>query len=254
MPKPVYNNPSNDAGFTLAELLVASMLLTIVMTGVYLCFSSTVRLWRLGEANIQTYQDSRTALSIMTRELQNIIPGAAYLAEGSDDEFTFFAVAPPLDVDENADPQVIQIQYRTRQDPNGPGDILLREERLVKSPLPSEPPGEGEIDRTIVKMASEKDFELAYAVEDFKISYYWQPPEDDVHDATDSGPPDPVEFIVRDEHPKGSGVPQGMRIDLTLRDENAESGETTFTTYVVFRCPTTTLEEDSLQIEGGFIQ
>ena len=254
MPKPVYNNPSNEAGFTLAELLVASMLLTIVMSGVYLCFSSTVRLWRLGEANIQTYQDGRTALSIMTRELQNIIPGAAYLAEGSNDEFTFFAVAPPLDVDENSDPQVIRIQYRTRKDPNGDGDILLREERLVKSPLPSKPPEEGEIDRTIIKMASEKDFELAYGVEDFEISYYWLPPEEEAPDVSETGPPKPVEFVVRDEHPEGSGIPQGIRIDLTLLDANAESGETTFTTYVVFRGPTTALEEDSLDKAGGLFQ
>jgi prepilin-type N-terminal cleavage/methylation domain-containing protein len=253
MSKPVYNNPRNDAGFTLAELLVASMLLTIVMSGVYLCFSSTVRLWRLGEENIQTYQDGRTALSIMTRELQNIIPGTAYLAEGSNDEFTFFAVAPPLDVDENSDPQVIQIQYRTRKDPNGKGDILLREERLVKSPLPSKPPGEGEIDRTIIKMASEKDFELAYAVEDFEIRYYWLPPEKGVPDATDTGLPPSAEFVVRDEHPKGSGIPQGMRIDLTLLDENAESSETTFTTFVVFRGPTTALEDDSIEKDGGFL-
>lgn len=254
MSKPDFHKPGSEAGFTLAELLVATMLLTIVMSGVYVCFSSTVRLWRLGEANIATYQDARTALSIMTRELQNVVPGTAHLVEGGNDDFTFFAVTPPLDVDENSQPQVIQIQYRTRKDPNGEGRILLREERLVKSPLPSKPPGDGEIDRTIIKMASEKDFELAYGVKNFELRYYWIPPEDSVQDATNSGPPAPVEFIVRDDHPKGSGIPQGIRIELTLLDDNSESGETTFTTVVVFRGETTELEEDSIETVGGFFQ
>ncbi len=254
MHKPDNPNKPNDTGFTLVELLVASMLLTIVMTGVYMCFSSTIRLWRLGEANIQTYQDARTALSIMTREFQNIVPGTGYLAEGSNDEFTFFAVAPPLDVDEDSEPRVLQIRYRTRTDPNGEGKILLREERLVKSPLPSKPPDEGKIDRTIIKMANEKDFELAYGVKDFELQYYWLPPKDDVQDATETGPPQPVEFIVRDEHKKGSGIPQGIRIELTLIDANAESGERTFTTYIVFHGQTTQLEDDSLETEGALFQ
>ncbi|GMV90582.1 MAG: hypothetical protein AMXMBFR82_03600 [Candidatus Hydrogenedentota bacterium] len=254
MKKLVTNSRNGEAGFTLAELLVACMLLTIVMSGVFLCFSSTVRLWRLGEANIATYQDARTALSIMTQELQNVIPGTAHLVEGSNDDFTFFAVSPPLDVDEDSRPQVIQIHYRTRKDPDGEGRILLREERLVKSPLPSAPPGEGEIDRTIIKMAAEKDFELAYGVKNFELRYYWNPPITTVQDATDQGPPPPAEFIVRDDHPKGSGIPQGIRIDLTLLDDNGESGETTFSTFVVFRGATTELEEESIDTEGGAFQ
>lgn len=254
MHKPVNHKPFNDAGFTLVELLVASMLLAIVMTGVYMCFSSTIRLWRLGEANIQTYQDARTALTIMTREFQNIVPGTGYLAEGTNDKFTFFAVAPPLDVDENSEPRVLKIQYRTRKDPNGKGKILLREERVVKSALPSEPPDKGEIDRTIIKLAHEKDFDLAYGVKNFELRYYWVPPKKEVQDATETGPPQPVKFIVRDEHPEGSGIPQGIRIELTLIDANAESGERTFTTYVVFHGQTTQLKDDSLETEGAQFQ
>lgn len=254
MLKPDSNSRNSEAGFTLAELLVACMLLTIVLSGVYLCFSSTVRLWRLGEANIATYQDARTALGIMTQEMQNIIPGTAYLVEGSNDELTFFAVSPPLDVEEDSRPQVIQIQYRTRKDPNGEGGILVREERLVKSPLPSAPPDGGEIDRTIIKMDSETDFELAYEVKQLELRYYWLPPNTGIGDATDQGPPAPVEYIIREENPKGSGIPQGIRIDLTLQDDNSESGETTFTTFVVFRGATTELEEESIVTEGGRFQ
>ncbi|MCP4641108.1 MAG: prepilin-type N-terminal cleavage/methylation domain-containing protein, partial [bacterium] len=46
----------HNAGFTLAELLVATTLTVLVMGGVYVAFSSSIRLWRLGEANLRTYQ------------------------------------------------------------------------------------------------------------------------------------------------------------------------------------------------------
>ena len=243
-----------DAGFTLAELLVASMLLSIVMAAVYTAFSSSVRLWRLGEANIQTYQDARTSLSIMTRELQNIIPGAAHLAEGTNDEFQFYAVAAPMDVDEDSEPRVLFIQYRTKKDTDGEGKILLREERVVKSPLPSAPPGEGEIEATIIKMGNEKDFDLAAGVKDFEIRYIWRPPDEDVSPIPGDAAPEPVEFVVLEEHSKGSGIPQGLRIELTLLDANAESGESTFTTYVVFRGATSELDREFLDTKKAAIQ
>ena len=252
----VKRRTTHDEGFTLAELLVASLLLSIVMAAVYTAFSSSVRLWRLGEANIQTYQDARTSLTIMTREIQNIVPGAAHLMEGTNDTLEFFAVTPPMDVDEDSEPRVLCIQYRTKKDPDpdGKGSILVREERIVKSPLPSAPPDEGEIESTIIKMGNEKDFDLASGVKNFEIRYIWRAPEERPNAIPTEGPPAPVEFTVLDEHPKGAGIPQGIRIELTLLDPNEESGETTFTTCAVFRGATTELDREFLDMEEGAFQ
>jgi len=53
----------SNAGFPLAELLVATLLATLVMSGVYFSFNSSIRLWRNGERDLQTYQDARTSMT-----------------------------------------------------------------------------------------------------------------------------------------------------------------------------------------------
>lgn len=42
---------TRNGGFTLIELIVASTLMALVLSGVYLTFSTAVRSWRQGEAN-----------------------------------------------------------------------------------------------------------------------------------------------------------------------------------------------------------
>ena len=242
-------SPRHNAGFTLAELLVASTVLAIVLGTVYTAFSSSVNMWKIGEANIQTYQDARTSLDIVTRELQNMVPGAAHLFAGTKDEFAFYAVTRPMNVEDGADPQVLWIKYRVKADPDGEGKLLIREERPVESPLPSKPPREGEIDKTLVKLGSESQFELAEGVKKLEFHYYWLEPQED---AGLFGKPitTPAKFNIRDEHEEKSGIPQAIRIDLTLLDANAEKGETRFSTYAVMHGPTTLLTDGSLDAEA----
>ncbi|GMW02734.1 MAG: hypothetical protein AMXMBFR84_38700 [Candidatus Hydrogenedentota bacterium] len=237
------------SGFTLAELLVAVSILTLVMTAAYMAFSSGIRLWRLGEANLQTYQDARTSMAIMTRELQNFVPGAAHLFEGEDSEFVFYAVTPPMHPAEGSDAQVLWIRYRLRNDATQKGRTLVREERVVEDPLPSRPPEGGKIDRTRVRLGLRRSFDLANGVRDFSIEYLWQPPADleQEADATQAGqPPVPVAFIVQDHLGEGDGMPQGIRLRLTLYDPNADDGDTTFTAFVNVNGPSTRLEEPML--------
>ncbi len=240
--------PRHNAGFTLAELLVASTVLAIVLGTVYTSLSSSVNMWKIGEANIHTYQDARTSLDIVARELQNMVQGAAHLFVGAKDEFEFYAVTRPMNVEDGADPQVLWIKYRVKSDPKDEGKLFIREERPVESPLPSKPPRDGEFDKTIVKLGSESQFELAAGVKKLEFHYYWLEPE---KDTSLLGKPlnAPAKFIIRDEHEEKSGIPQAIRIDLTLLDPNAETGETRFTTYAVMHGTTTPLEEGSLDAE-----
>ncbi len=228
------------SGFTLVELLVACVLLSVVLGGVYVAFSSSVRLWRLGEANLRTYQDARTAMTIMTRELDRVAPRTAHLCQGKDDELEFYAIAQSMDVGEDALPRMMWIKYRLKQDPDV-GKTLVREEREVRSSLPRLA-GEDDMDATRVKLGRKHTFDLASGVLGFDIRYVWVPQEEEQSDLLDDEPSDaPVEFVMAEEHDEGAGLPQGIQLSLTLDDPNAEDGETTFRTLLTFRGPTATL-------------
>lgn len=247
------NQPSNNGGFSLAELLVASTMLAVILTAVYTAFSSSVNLWKLGEANTQTYQDARTSLGIFTRELQNMVAGAGHLFTGGPDEFEFFAVTRPMNVEDGSDPCVLKITYRLKSDPDGEGKLLIREERPVESSLPSKPPDEGSIDSTIIELGRESQFEMAQGVKAFKLQYYWVEPQEEL-DPLSPQAAQPAKFIIRDELEEGEGIPQAIRIELTILDPNAEDGESEFVTYAVIQGPSTRLEEDSLDAEEVTVQ
>jgi prepilin-type N-terminal cleavage/methylation domain-containing protein len=248
-----HNLQRNNDGFTLAELLVASTVLAIVMGTVYTAFSASVNMWKIGEANIHVYQDARISLDIITRELQNMVPGAAHLFVGGKDEFEFYAVTRPMNVEDGAEPQVLWIKYRVKSDPRGEGKLLIREERTVESALPAAAPKEGVIDDTIVKLGSESQFELAEGVKKLEFHYYWLQPEED-QDVLGKPVNAPATFDIVDEHEEKSGIPQAIRIDLTLLDPNAENGETLFSTYAVMHGPTTLVKDRSIDAEGFPIQ
>jgi len=241
-------NPQHNDGFTLAELLVASTVLAIVLGTVYTAFSSSISMWKIGEANIAAFQDARTSLDIVTRELQNMVPGAAHLFVGDDSEFEFYAVTRPMDVEEGAEPRVLWVKYRMKADPKSEGKLFIREERPVESPLPSKAPEDGNVDDTIIKLGSESQFELAASVKKLEFHYYWVEPKED-ESLLETDPGAPAAFLIQDEHEEGAGIPQAIRIDLTMMDPNAEKGETKFSTYAVMHGPTTKLEETSLDAE-----
>lgn len=245
-----------QGGFTLAEILVACTLLSIVMSGLYFAFSSSIRMWRLGEANLRTYQDARTSLRIMTRELQCIPRDAAHLCEGKDDEFEFFALVPPMDVELGEESRIMWVKYRLKESPSGEsGKLLVREERVVDGALPLPEDEQGDTSATRLDLGRKKTFELAAGVEDFELAYCWVPvlppgePPPVGEDLEEGTPPDPIWL---DEHNENDGMPQAIAIALTLQDPNAEEGETLFEQLVAFRGPTAQRVLDpSLQMKEG---
>lgn len=232
------------AGFTLAELLVATTLLAIVMTAVYTAFGSTLRAWRLGEANLHTFQDARTALSIMSRELNCALGGAEHLFQGKDDEFEFFTVSPPMNVAKGEGARVLWVKYRY----NRTGKSLVRQEAIVEKPLPLRPPEGEKVDEGRIKLGRKHKYDLASdSVLGFKVKYYWIPPVERKPDA----PPEWIEPIVLDESREDWGLPQGIQVKLTLKDINSESGKTTFTYRMSFRGPTTPYNEKKIGAIGS---
>jgi prepilin-type N-terminal cleavage/methylation domain-containing protein len=240
----------NNAGFTLAELLVATLITTLVMSGVYFTFNSSIRIWRNGEKNLQTYQDARTSMTFLNRELMQMLEGAGHLMEGDEDEIAFYAVATPFHDDDHQGARILWVRYRTKTNSGGPGRILVREERLVESPMPVRPKDSLEIDTSVVKLGRKRIFEIAEGVLDFELTYLWTG-EDEAQDALDQNELPDVTIYELDEHREGDGIPQGIRIALTLADNGAPKGRTTFTTYAVFQGPTDKYEVPG-EMDGGF--
>lgn len=238
-----------SAGFTLAELLVATLLATLVMSGVYFAFNSSIRLWRNGERDLQTYQDARTSMTIINRELMQMLEGSGHLMEGDDNEIEFYAVAPPFHTSEGEGARILWIRYRTRPDAGAPGRTLVREERVVESPMPMRPKEDTTIDSSIIKHGRKRIFEIASGVLDFELTYLWTG-EEDPQDPLDPNSPPEIEIHELDEHREGDGIPQGIRISLTLVDEAAPKGRTTFTNYAVFQGPTDEYDEEG-ELLGG---
>jgi prepilin-type N-terminal cleavage/methylation domain-containing protein len=70
----------NERGFTMAELLVATAVAGLVMAGVFLVLRGGQQAYLLGSSRVETQQNARVALDLMTRELRSatsitLIPG-----------------------------------------------------------------------------------------------------------------------------------------------------------------------------------
>lgn len=231
-------------GFTLAELMVATTILSIVMTAVYMAFGTTLRVWRRGEANLESYQDGRTAMTVFARELGCILGGSEHLFEGKDDELEFFTVSPPMDVKKGEEARVLWVRYHYNRNEH----TLVRQEAVVDKPLPLQPADGTALDKSRVKLGKKHTFDIASKnVLGFELTYYWIPPVERQQDV----PPEWIEPIEMTSNRQGWGLPQGLRAVLTVRDPNAQSGKTTFPFRTAFRGPTTPYNEERMGSLGG---
>ncbi len=84
------------AGFTLVEILVAITLLTVIMTGVMMAFSSSLRAMKTGYQAMDAVEQARAALDTMQRDLESAFAnrrhGDLYSFFGTPIGFTFVGV------------------------------------------------------------------------------------------------------------------------------------------------------------------
>ena len=104
--------------------------MALVLSGVYLTFSTAVQSWRSAEANYATYEDARRALGLLERELHNIPRDATHLMIGKRDTIEFVTVAQPLDVETAPSARLLHVQYRWVNDRSG-GKLVRKDGRSI---------------------------------------------------------------------------------------------------------------------------
>lgn len=229
----------SEDGFTLAELVVASTLIALVMASVYTIFSTAVQAWRGGESDMDAYHDARIALSRMSQELRAIEETAWYLVSGTDDSIEFYTLTVPMAVEEGLGQRLMRVRYRVRGSRGKKGVSLFREEATVESGLPLNTGRPGDIKISKLKLGKNHIFELVEGVRSFDVSYIWLPPRH----RTPGPPPHHVEPIVEKVNKIGFGLPQGIEIRLSVVGEKGESNSSParLDYKIVFRGPTSPL-------------
>ncbi len=211
-----------SAGFTLAELLVASTLVAIVMGAVYTTFVSASQVWRFSETNLHAYHGARTAMAVMRNDLQSAMAGAGHLMDGDRRSLEFYAVVRPMNPELGREPRIMWIRYRVRRGVGGDGVRLYREEAEVRGQLPLVTSDD---DGGAIRRGRTESFELTDGLKGFEFRYLW------VRD-----PGDQMSAMVReDRHPKGRGLPQGVMISMKVDDPASDTGETLFNSIVALR-------------------
>lgn len=203
-------------GFTLTEVLVASMLLSIVMTAVYTLFFTVISTWRSEENDEGLHRKARNLLVLLERDYNNLHSGGSYLFEGGADELTLYVVAPPMDVESGEGRYLMKVRYRfDKQD-----GTVVREEALVQGSLPATAEAAEVGGALPIQFRDEASFVVATGVSKFDLRYLWiQRPGS----AYWQSKPEPVTPVVADRHKAGWGLPQGLQVRLALQAEDSKT-------------------------------
>lgn len=230
------------AGFTLAELVVASAVLTLVLTAVYTAFNNTAIAWRLGEGGEDFDQKARHVTALISRELHSLEPHATEYLEGADDEIAFFTIGQPMDVEAGEGPQVMYVRYYTRD------DRLYRDEARLDGPIPVLSRDRRQIRKPKLSLEREERFVLADGVDEFRLAYVWM---DTPSTARDSGvPPPPATPIVEEGHRLGWGKPHAIRMSFRFEDEQRKESRA-FDYDIVFRGQRNAIPDEIKPRRGG---
>ena len=233
-----------NSGFTLAELLVATTLMSIVMVGVYTTFHSAILHWRSGSANEKTYTDARRIFTILEHDLTGI-PNDQVLVDatryfiGNEDELTFASVIRPMNVEEEAIERLHLVTYSIKD------NLIEREERPIEGTITYRALVLGEItDDQGLELGRSYERVIADDVLELRFTYLWTPPLQD--DVATTGWHDLIERPACT-----SRLPAGVRIDLALHDpaRDLETPYTWFSKTIKFDGFVSGFPEDMASVE-----
>jgi len=208
---PARQKPS---GFTLVEVLVATVLLSVVMAAVYTLFYSVIHSWRSMENDGGAHRKARNTLALLQRDYDNLFVPAGHLMEGTADSLTIYVMATPWQETEMPGPQLLRVRYRFDPDRGE----LEREEALVETPLPKEIRNPGSFDVAHVNAGPPERYVVARGLTAFTFRYVWvpEPSHDEWREA-----PVPVEPLAASRHALRWGLPQALDIQLSCAEGDA---------------------------------
>ena len=220
-----------DAGFTLAEMLVATMLLSIVMTAVYSLFHTSISTWRMVEKGYDLQLEARSFFNIFAHEYGNVFGQAGYLCEGKEDTITLFVITQPENLEEGESRRLMKVEYSYNRSKRE----IRREEAFVEAALPKMPPKkEDHIDVGRIKYGKKFKETVANNVVDFKIRYIWTPlPEK----RDDKVPPEPIDPLYFDQHQQKWGLPDAVELTVAIAADKKEEEPYTITSTFITRAP-----------------
>lgn len=221
------------SGFTLAELLVASTLISIVLGSIYTIFFSVTTSWRVIEKNHDPYKDARNFYALFKREFANIEASTPHLFQGDDDTISFFVVSDPLQLDEGEGRHLLQVEYRYSKSK----DEIIREEAFVETALPKPAQGNAQLDRGRVKTKHKEEFVVATHVMDFYIRYVWYPvaPRRQESNMINTPPPQ-LAPIFKEEHRDSWGrFPHAVEVSMELEDPADNEVSQVFTLLIPYQ-------------------
>lgn len=225
----------DNSGFTLAEMLVAATLLSIVMTAVYVLFHSAAGTWRLAESGFDAPRDTRFFLEQFQRECANTLTQAEYLCEGDDNRVTLFVLAEPLDVSQGEGRRLMRVEYVWNRNRGR----LTRQEDYVVSAIPMMPATERDRRRVKrLKLDRGRRDVLLEGVTRFNLRYVWFPvPE--IRSIAEPPPPEPPMFLDRLEQywELPDAIEVSLRVEPPAEKDRAEEPAFELTTLVPIRAP-----------------
>lgn len=230
MPADIPNKAAR--GFTLAELIVATTLMAIVMTTVYTVFHTAIQTWRVADAGYAPYRDARLAMQMLDRDLRSVPQHAMHLFQGTEDRLEFVTLTAPMNVEDDPAPRMMLVEYRLTAGRGPEGRRLIREEAPIQGPLPGV---NREVRAGLISTGRDKDFVIAEGVKEFELTYRWAPP----HRRTDS----PAELELIQTSAAHAALPRAIGIRLRFADTDTLGSGLEVSALVVPRGQTSPVPE-----------
>jgi type II secretion system protein J len=209
-----FSAAQNRAGFTLIELVISGGLMSVILVSAYLCLSAGTDSQRMVEARSDSAQSARVALAMIAAELRSAVPlskemefiGMRRTVDEVDSDNLDFATR-------NYVPKTLgeadwcEVSYFVQKDQKTSEYVLYRR----RDPTPDPEPLAGGAQEEIVR-----------GVRGFRLEYY------DGWDWYDEwGDPLGKQKFATFPDPNVSGLPEAVKITLTLdNEERVAEGET----------------------------